>query len=53
MNKDLDNINNWDVQWLVFINATKKHFYGFYNQNTQAYPPTRTGNNDSAQSVLS
>ncbi len=43
MNKDLDCINNWAVQWLVSINTTKKHFHVFYNQKTHTYPPLKPG----------
>ncbi len=52
MNKDLDCINNWAVQWLVFINATKT-FLCFLQPKYPALSLTKTGNSDSTPCVLS
>ncbi len=38
MNKDLDCINNWAVQWLVSINATKNIFMLFTTKRPRPTP---------------
>ncbi len=42
MNNDLGCINNWAVQWLVSINATKTIFMLFTTKR-QTYPPLKLG----------
>ncbi len=43
MNKDLDCINNWAVQWLVFINATNTIFMLFTTKRPRPIPPLKLG----------
>ncbi len=43
MNKDLDCINNWAVQWLVSINATKTIFMFFTTKRHRPIPPLKLG----------
>ncbi len=43
MNKDLDCIHNWAVQWLVSINATKTIFMFFTTKRPKPIPPRKLG----------
>ncbi len=43
MNKDLDCIHNWAVQWLVSINATKNIFMLFTTKRPRPIPPLKLG----------